>query len=167
MAVQVFKKEWLKDVIIVKRPMSKAAFRVAQNVSERNYIAPTEPGKNGKYIVTLKAVAADQIDRLKELFRNRDEVPIEETNGIFMTASIWENQEGVTPDLPIRGEEVLCNVDYVMNKEKTQRLLRVVGQVGLQKVDRTAQTIDDSFWADPEPSEEMEEASNDVLQKAK
>lgn len=122
--ITVFKREWLKNVVIIKHPMTKVELEVTSNVTEKNRINATEPGKSDKYIASLKAVALDKYDRLLELFKDRAEVPIEETNGIFLTGTIWLNDGDKAPSLPMKGEKILANVDFVENREGDQ-VLRV------------------------------------------
>jgi hypothetical protein len=122
-----FKREWLNDVKFINKPVTKVKLQVTSNVSEKNRILATEPGKSDKYIVNLKAIAPDQLPLLKELFKdpNVKEVPIEKTNGLFLTGSIFMNDPEETPYLPMRNEWIHANIDYVDNKEKTAKLLRV------------------------------------------
>lgn len=122
----MFKKEWLKDIKLINRPMTKVKVKVVSNVSDKNRILATEPGGSDKYIVNLHAIFPDQLPKLKALFADPKvtEVPIEETNGLFATASIFVNDPKNTPYLPMRGEEVFGNVDWVPNAEKTGQLLR-------------------------------------------
>lgn len=153
--LNVFKKSWLTNVKVIKAPMRKVALEVASRVTERNYVAPTEPGKSGKYIVTLRAIAADKFPQLKSLFAKREEVPIEETNGLFLSAAIWVNDENVQPDLPMRGEIIHANIDYITDR-KGDSVLRVVGEIQLQK-STVAETLDlDTFLSEDDKA--MDEA---------
>lgn len=118
-----FKREWLKDYKVIERPMQKVELEVTSNVSEKHRINSTDPTKSDKYIVNLKAIPVDQYDKLVELLKDNSEVPIEKTNGMFLTGTIWVNGEE-KPYLPMKGEALLCNIDYVENREKEQ-VLRV------------------------------------------
>lgn len=122
-----FKREWLTGCKIIDREMSKVELVVAHPVTEKNRIKATEPGKSDKYIVNLKAVPKDKLDKLKALFAGGvQEVPIEEVRDIFLTASIWVDNDAVNPLLPMKGEKVICSIGYVPNREKDALLLRVV-----------------------------------------
>lgn len=89
-------------------------------VTDANFIAG-EDGKSDKHILTVRAIAKDKLAQVAEVFKGKQEVEIEETNGLFMTASIWRGP------LPMKGEKVECVVDYVDNADKTDRVLRVTG----------------------------------------
>lgn len=121
--IVAFKRKWLKDVAVIREPMSKVELEVTSNVTERHRINATEPGKSDKYIVNLKAVPADKYDDLVALLKDREEVPIEETNGMFLTGSIFVN-DGEKPYLPMKGEKLLCNIGYVEDRGENQ-VLRV------------------------------------------
>lgn len=146
MAITHFKKSWLTGVQAVDRVMSKVELTVASTVTERNRIRATEPGKSDKYIVTLRAIPADKFPKIKELFKNTDEVPIEQMRDVFLTASIWVNNPEQLPQLPMKGEKVMASIDLVPTREDRNRyVLRVVG-IALQPA-AVAPTIDwDGFF---------------------
>ena len=81
--------------------------------------------KKHKWITNLKAVAAHKIDSVKEAFAGKEEVEIEDLNGLTMSANTIEN-EGQTIELPIKNSDVKVIVDYVTNK-KGERMLAVTG----------------------------------------
>lgn len=128
--ITMFKREWLKDVKIISGPMSKVELEVTSDVTDKALIRATEPGKSDKYIVNLKAVAKDNYDKLVALFKDVTELPIEQTNGLFLTGSIWHNEGDAKPYLPMKREKILANIDYVENR-KGENVLRVVN-VGTQ-----------------------------------
>lgn len=154
-----FKREWLKDYRVIDRPMNKVELEVTSNVTEKNRINATEPGKSDKYIASLKAFAPDQAERIRELFLHREEVPIEETNGLFLTASIWD--KGPDTYLPMKGEKVLVNIDYVPNREGVQ----VLRPTNLQaKAAEKAKAFDFSeFFGDEQPADVTND--RDVVQR--
>lgn len=142
-----YKKEWLKDIVIINTALPKVELTVASTVNEKNYIPPSAPDKSGKWIVTLKAIAIDNVARLKELFKHRDEVPIEEMNGLFMTGNIWE-VEGMEKELPSRGEKVLCSVGLVQLKKEDRKALRITGEPKLQKAVKLDSINMDTFFTE-------------------
>jgi len=87
---------------------------VSSNVSEKNLFED----ENGRlrYIVGFKAIASDKLPQLREVFGNNAEVPIEQTNGLFLTGSIWKNGEE-TPALPMKGEKAKVTIDWVTPRE--------------------------------------------------
>jgi hypothetical protein len=125
----VFRKEWLKAYAIVSREESKIELEVTSAVTEKNLIPATV--KDGKtipahYIVNLKAIAVDKMPAFKALlekYKNVEQFPIEETAGLFLTASIFVNS-GKTPELPMKNERVHCSIGTVKDKEGAE-VLRV------------------------------------------
>lgn len=99
----------------------KYEFEVLSNVTERNQYE-SESGRIA-YIVNLKAIAPDKTAQLIETFRGKSEVAIEETQGLFLTASIWKNGDQ-TPALPMKGEIVTATVGFVPNRDG-EEVLRV------------------------------------------
>lgn len=117
-----FKKAQLAQFLLID-DIGKYDLPVFSNVTDRALVLD-EDGTKPRYIVNLKAIAADKFAQLKALFATREEVPIEETNGLFMTANIWKNNEQ-EPALPLKGELLECMVGIVPNREG-QPVLRVV-----------------------------------------
>lgn len=138
-----FKLTSLLSFAIISKP-GKYLLKVFNNVSDANLIPATETA-NAHHIVTLRAVPADKFAQLKELFRDgKTEVDIEDTNGLFMTANRWEGEA-----LPMKGEAIECVVDYVDNKDKTEKVLKIAQSRVVAA--KAADTIDMSFFV-PESS---------------
>ena len=95
--------------------------KVLNNVSENNLF--TDEKGQSRYIVNLKAITADKKEQLKAVFGSEEEVPVEQTNGLFLTASIW-SKEGTATRLPMKNEEVEIAVDFVADRDGNQ-VLRV------------------------------------------
>lgn len=93
------------------------------NVTESNLVADDD-GKNPRYIANFKAIAADKLPQVKQVFDGKAEVDIEQTNGLFLSANVWK-REGQTADLPMKGEKVECTVDLVSSREGDQVVLRI------------------------------------------
>jgi hypothetical protein len=72
--------------------------------------------KGSRYIVGTKAIAEHKLAQARELFKESEEVDIEQTQGLFLTGNIWV-REGYRVNLPAKGENVDCNVDYVPSRE--------------------------------------------------
>jgi hypothetical protein len=117
----MFKTVLLAAYSIISAP-GKYELEVLSNVTEGNLVADAD-GQNPRYIANLKAVAADKLPQLKQVFADKQEVPIEETNGLFLTANIWQ-REGRAADLPMKGEKVEVTIDYVESREQ-EKVLRV------------------------------------------
>lgn len=116
----MFKRALLLAYAMVTTP-GKYLLEVLSPVTEANLVT-NEEGKNPHYIVSLKAVAADKLAQLREAFGTSDEIEIEKTNGLFMTANIY-TKPGVPTRLPLKGEKIEVIIDYVEDREKN-RVLR-------------------------------------------
>lgn len=146
----VFRKEWLKKYDIITEEMSKVELEVTSSVSSKNLIPEKE--ENGKtipahYIVNLKAIAADKVPALKALlekYHDKDEFPIEETKGLFLTATLFAN--GKNLELPIKNEKVVCSIGTVEDREKNE-VLRVTSMSvrPAQKATKLAAGFEDLF----------------------
>lgn len=162
----MFKRESLRSYKQVTAPGSKIELEVASNVTEANRINASDPDQSDKYIVSLKVIFPDQLDKLKEIFGEATEVPIEMTNGCFGTASHWVKRtaEGVEvpTQLPMKGEKILANIDWVDNTERTAKLLRVTNIQLKPAAQPEAFDFDKFFGLEPA---ENAEASKDVVQK--
>lgn len=100
----------------------KYSLQVSNDVTDKNLVA-NEDGSAPRYIVGLKAIAEDKYAQVREVFKDSEEVEIDQTNGLFMTANIWKTGNEV---LPVKNEIVDCIVDYVPNKESGEMVLRIV-----------------------------------------
>lgn len=143
-----FKRTSLANYSHVKTP-GTFELEVSNNVSEKNLFVD-ENGRT-RYIVGFKAIADDKMAQIRETFLENEEVPVEETNGLFLTGSIWKN-EGETPTLPMKGEKVKVTVDWVSPREaeEGERVLRITNiQVQAAKV-ATKLSLESLFAAVPE-----------------
>ena len=126
---QVFRTEWLKKYDVITEEMSKVELEVTSSVSSKNLIPEKE--ENGKtipahYIVNLKAIAADKVPALKALLEKhagKEEFPIEETKGLFLTGTLFANSAKAV-ELPIKNEKVVCSIGTVEDREGNE-VLRV------------------------------------------
>lgn len=115
-----FKKQQLANYSLIKAP-GKFALQVASNVTDKNLY--TDENSRSRHIVNLKAIAIDKLSQVQALFQSSEEVEIDQTNGLFLTASIWA-EEGKTQELPMKGETVDVTIDNVVSREG-EEVLRV------------------------------------------
>ena len=145
----MFKKASLATFAIITAA-GKYALQVYSNVSDKNLVTD-ENGENPRYIVTLRAIPADKLPQLKAVFAENEEVPIENTNGLFLTANIWK-REGQQTVLPMKGETVEAIIGEVLSREGEPVLrvtdLKVSSAITANKLDLV------SFFS--EKSEEAE-----------
>lgn len=166
----MFQREWLKDYKVIRKPMGKVEIQVANNVTEKNRVASTGPGGSDKYIINLKALTPESFEKLIALFpQGVTEVPIEETNGLFLNVTAWINN-GEIPALPMRGEVINVAFDYVDDKEKTKKLLRAT-TYQLKPAEKAEALDFESFFTAIAEGAEAQEAAivgadKDVLQQA-
>ncbi len=131
----IFKRSQLANFSPIDEP-GKYKLTVLNNVSEKNLF--TDENGRQRYIVSLKAIATDKLPAIQEVFGASEEVAIESTNGLFLTGSIWKN-EGETPALPMKGEEVEVTVGEVASQDG-EAVLRVTNMRVLAA--KTAKKLD-------------------------
>lgn len=117
----MFTKAMLATFILLSKP-GKYLAKVFNNVTE-NALVSDEDGQNPRYIINLRAIAPDQLAQLKEIFKGKEEVPIEETNGLFLTCNAWIRKDStgdytVMPALPVKGEEIEVVIEEVLNRDQ-------------------------------------------------
>lgn len=108
-----FKRSQLAQYKVIRKP-GKGTLICATSTSERNRVV-NENGRES-YIVSFKAIAADKLPALIDVFKDSEEVEIEKTNGLFMSGNIWVNQGSHKP-LPMKGEEVEVMIDLVPSRD--------------------------------------------------
>lgn len=153
-----FKTETLKGYAVITQPMSKVELTVTRPVNEANKVVDQETGR-ARYIISLNAISLDKLDAVKELFRGKTEVPIEDTNSLFMTANVWVNND-VAVQLPMKGEKLFASIDWVTNRED-EMVLRV-RDIALKPAAKATLINLDEFLAEPEAESvgELEQASS-------
>lgn len=115
-----FKRAWLATFAYLTSP-GKYIVKVLNNVSEKNLF--TDENGRQRYIVGVRALAPDQLPQLQQVFaEGQEEVAIEETNGLFLTAAIWKKDENDQPMIPMKGEEVEVTVGLVANRDAVEVL---------------------------------------------
>lgn len=95
---------------------------VQNNVDVRHLYV--DPEGRAKYIINFKAMAPDQVERAVSIFGNDDEVSLELTNGLFLTGSVLKREMEERYTLPLKGERIEVNIDYVLTREN-QTVLRI------------------------------------------
>lgn len=155
----LFRKIWLNKYAVIEGPMSKVALTVT---STPNLFDPDD-GSSPRYIVNLKAILRSSLPELKEKFGKEEYIRAEELNKLFLSGTIWVN-EGQKAVVPMKGEEVLCNIGYVYSSAEKEEVLRITGisvqpAVEAQKLDVSAMFADD-------PEGEFANATADDFEKA-
>lgn len=106
-----FKTNLLATFALIDAP-GKYKLQVLNDVTEKN-LYTDESGS--RYIVNLRAISLEKKAEVLETFQGKSEVEIEETNGLFMTGSIWKNRNN-NPALPMKGEFCNCLVGFVASR---------------------------------------------------
>lgn len=99
--------------------------KVLSTVTEKNLVESEKTGRES-FICSLAAIAEDKFPQVKEVFAGKEEVDIEDTQGLFMTANIWKNGEE-QPALPMKNEVVKATIERVLARDSDELVLRVTG----------------------------------------
>lgn len=110
---QQFRRLLLEGYQAIKEP-GKYRLTVQNNVDRRHLIK--DQNDIYRYIVNFKAVAPDQMERLVEMFGERESIPLKETNGLFLTGTILRDRVA-EHDLPMKGERIEVTIDSVPSRE--------------------------------------------------
>lgn len=115
-----------------------------------------------KWIVNFNAIAEHQFDNVMNAFSGKKEVDAEELNGMFMTFNIIENEEGVMPILPAKGESVEVTISTAFSKKFDMDVfvvatMRVLPSVKVKKFvfDDEEEFEDETPTAQPEVQPEL------------
>lgn len=114
----MFKTALLATFVLITKP-GKYLLKAFTNTDDRNLV--TDENGRQRHIISFRAVAQDKLAQLQQVFAGKDEVPIDQTNGLFLTANAWVQPDRAA-DLPMKSEEVECNVDYVPSRDGEQVL---------------------------------------------
>jgi hypothetical protein len=116
----------LEGYDIISEAVSRIKLKVAGAVGEKNYYNPAAYGESGtpRYIVSLKAFTADNAQKAFEMLSEAEgnELPIEDFKNMFLTGTIWDNDGKLSTELPTRGCEVICNIDWVEGRDGSEVL---------------------------------------------
>lgn len=155
----MFKRSSLSGYSLLPKP-GKWKVTVANNVDERSLYKDEKSGQV-KYIINLKALAPDQYELAKDVFRDKEEVEIEETNKLFLTASVWVNGNTATQELPLKGEVVEAFLGFVKNREGMD-VLRITGLRVGKALEAVTIDLEDMFAPAPAPGDSGAEVKGDV-----
>lgn len=115
---------------------------VASNVSEKNLVK----NANGEsYIVGFKAIAEDKKAQVLEVFSGKNEVPIEMTQGLFLTGNLWRNPS--LKRLPMKGEKVDVVIDWVSTREDKEITVLRIKTMNLRPVSEAKKLDIASFFS--------------------
>lgn len=151
----LFRKEWLNNYAVIDGPMSKVLLTVT---SIPNLFDPND-GSSTRFIVNVKAILREDLPELKKRFGNADFIKADELNKLFLSGTIWVN-EGQTPDVPMKGEEVLCNIGMVWSPMENKDVLRITN-IGVSAPQKATKMDVSALWAD-----DPEGAFADATEKA-
>ena len=138
----LFRKEWLRNYVVIDGPMSKVALTVT---SQPNLYDPND-GTSPRYIVNTKAVLREDLAELKDKFGKGDHVRAADVNHLFLSGTIWVN-DGQSPDVPMKGEKILCNIDHVYSPALDEDVLRITN-IAVAPAEEAEKLDIDAFFAD-------------------
>jgi len=116
----LFRREWLNNYVVIDGPTNKVLLTVT---SSPNLYDPQD-GTSKRYIVNTKAVLRSSLPELKERFGDAAYVKADLLNDLFLSGTIWVN-EGQNPELPMKGEKIMANIDYVWSPTENREVLRI------------------------------------------
>jgi hypothetical protein len=157
----LFHRQWLANYAIIDGP---GKYSLPVTSKPQLFIPDPSEGTNPRYIVNVKAILKEDIPAIKEMLAGREYIEADELRPYFLTGTIWVNDEGPAPELPMKGELVDCAFDYVPNRDGEEVLritsMNVLPAQKAPKVDLDAMFADDEqFSFDvPESADEAEEA---------
>ncbi len=138
----LFRKEWLNNYVIIDGPMSKVLLTVT---STPNLFDPQD-GSSKRYIVNTKAILRADLPELKKKFGKAQYIKADELNSLFLSGTIWVN-EGQTPAIPMKGEEILCNIGMVHSPALGRDVLRITNIGVAAPITATKMDVS-ALWAD-------------------
>ena len=109
MSYAVFKKSSLRNYDIISSPGTYKV--VVSNSVKPNYLLEDED--KSRYLVNFRAGTLDNLKSCLKEMGNAEIVPFAEVRDFFFTGALWENQVTDLETLPVKGEEVIANFDYV------------------------------------------------------
>lgn len=139
-----FKRAALAMFSVITKP-GKYELEAYSNVTEKNLVTDAD-GSRPRYIASFKAIAADKLTQVKETFKDAEEVDIDQTSGLFLTANIWVGS--TQPALPMKGEKVECNIDFVTSRDGSP-VLRITN-IKLKPAEKAVSLDLESFFAEAE-----------------
>jgi hypothetical protein len=142
-----FKKDQLKNFAVITAP-GKYELECSSNVTDRNLYTDAE-GRS-RYITGFKAIPIDKLAQLKAAFEGKEEVDIEDLNGITLTGASWINPGREDVELAVKGEKVTVVIGEVEDREKNV-VLRVTN-MQVKKAASVKKLDIDKFFA-PETEE--------------
>ncbi len=119
---QRFRRHLLEGYRAIVEP-GRYELAVLTNVDNRHIIK--DQHDRDIYIVNFKAMAPDQTKKIVELFGSNDSIPLKDTSGLFLTGTFLRSETS-EKNLPMRGQRLEALVDWVQDKDKSSKVLRVV-----------------------------------------
>lgn len=67
-----------------------------------------------RWIIPLRVLPENNIPALLEIFKDGDfEVPFKKVSNLFLSGVVWENTIKDPSELPIKGEQLICNFEFI------------------------------------------------------
>jgi hypothetical protein len=114
----LFKKENLKTFNILEEPGTYFV-KVNNNINQSHFYDEDE---HPRYLVSLKLIHKDDIEKCLKLFGNHEQIPFKHIRPYLLTGVIWEDQILHGIDLPIKNEEVIATFNFIDDKIKCTSL---------------------------------------------
>jgi hypothetical protein len=105
----MFKKESLNNFHVLEEPGTYFV-KCNNKITEHNLYKEDE---YPRYIVNLKVIHKDNVQKCLNLFGSREEIPFRLIKNYLLTGVIWENQVLSSLDLPNKNEEVIATFSII------------------------------------------------------
>jgi hypothetical protein len=139
----LFKKESLNTFHIIEEPGTHFV-RVNNNITKSHLY---EEDDHPRYLVTLKVIHKDNVEKCLSLFGNHEQIPFKNIRPYLYTGVIWENQVLSELDLPIKNEEVIATFNYIDDEIKCISMTLVprteLNTLQLQEVCKSRKLLND------------------------
>jgi hypothetical protein len=155
----LFRKEWLNNYVVIDGPMSKVLLTVT---STPNLYDPKD-GSSKRFIVNTKAILRSDLPELKKKFGKAAYIKADELNSLFLSGTIWVN-EGQTPAVPMKGEQILCNIGIVHSPALDKDVLRITN-IGVAAPIEAPKMDVSALWAD-DPDGDFAKANVEAFENA-
>jgi hypothetical protein len=141
----LFHTNWLENYSVIKGP---GKYQLTVTSKPQPFFPDPSEGTNPRFIVNVKAILQDDIPALQKLLKGKEFIQAEALRPYFLTGTIWVGDDGSVPELPIKGEQVECAIDYVPNRDGKE-VLRITA-MNVMPAQRAEKVNMAAFHADAE-----------------
>jgi hypothetical protein len=108
----IFKKEHLKNYLVVKEP---GTYLVPSHSNVKPSYVISE-GNKSRYLIYLKCSTFEKLKECSDIIGYKEVIPFNAVKHCFMKGILWKNNVKDTLDLPTRNEKVIATFENVEGK---------------------------------------------------